>query len=191
MPPRSREQTKQATRDALIAAGIHELGAHGLDVSQEAICARAKRTRGAFYVHFADRDDFIVAVMQHVLGGFIAMLTSSSADVRTSIRLFSEAVRRRAPVVAGGAKLRFHHILDACRRSRAIGDAYRGVVATAIASLVAAIQRDQKAGRVQRELDPQTVAQQMVVTVLGMLAVTELDLPIEIDRIEQALLAML
>jgi AcrR family transcriptional regulator len=191
MPPRSREQTKQATRNALIAAGIHELGAHGLDVSQEAICARAKRTRGAFYVHFADRDAFIVAVMQHVLGGFSAALTSSSADVRTSIRLFAEAVRQRMPVVAGGAKLRFHHILEACRRSRVIGDAYRGVVTAAIASLVAAIERDQKAGRVQRELDPQTVAQQMVVTVLGMLAVTELDLPIEIDRIEQALLGLI
>lgn len=61
----------------------------------------------------------------------------------------------------------------------------------AIASLVAAIERDQSAGRVRRELDPDTVAQQMVVTVLGMLAVTELDLPIEIDRIEQALLGLI
>jgi AcrR family transcriptional regulator len=191
MPPKSREQTKQATRDALIAAGIHELGAHGLDVSQEAICARAKRTRGAFYVHFPDRDAFIVAVMQHVLGGFITTLTSSSADVRTSIRLFAEAVRRRMPVVAGGAKLRFHHILEACRRSRTIGDAYRGVVTAATSSLVTAIERDQSTGRVRPELDARTVAQMMVVTVLGMLAVTELDLPIEIDRIEQALLGLI
>lgn len=191
MPPKPRAQTMLATRNALIAAGIHEFGAHGLDVGIETICARAKRTRGAFYVHFEDRDAFIVAVMQQVLGGFITMLTSSSADVRTSIRVFAEAVRRRAPVVAGGAKLRFHHILEACRRSRAIGDAYRGVVTAAIASLVAAIERDQRAGRVRRELDPNTIAQQMVVTVLGMLAVTELDLPIEIDRIEQGLLGLI
>ena len=191
MPAKPRAQTMQATRNALIAAGIHEFGAHGLDVGLEAICARAKRTRGAFYVHFADRDDFIVAVMQRVLGGFVALLTSSTTDVRTSIRLFSEAVRRRAPVVAGGAGLRFHHILDACRRSRAIGDTYRGVVATAKASLVAAIERDQSAKRLRREVDAPTTAQLMIVTVLGMLAVTELDLPIEIDRIEQALLGLI
>lgn len=191
MPVRTREQAKQATRSALIAAGIHELGAHGLDVSLDAICARAKRTRGAFYIHFTDRDDFIVAVMRHVLGGFVALLTSSSVDVHTSIRSFAEAVRRRAPVVSGGAGLRFHHILEACRRSRAIGDTYRGVVASANASLVAAIERDQRARRVRRELDAQTTAQLMIVTVLGMLAVSELDLPIEIDRIEQALLGLL
>ena len=191
MPATTREEAKRATRQALIAAGIHELGAHGLDVSLDAICARAKRTRGAFYVHFADRDAFIVAVMQHVLGGFVAVLTSPSAEVRASIRLFAQAVRGRASVVAGGAKLRFHHILEACRRSRAIGDAYRGVVTAALASLVTAIERDRKAGRIGGELDPATTAQQMVVTVLGMLAVTELDLPIEIDRIEQALLGLL
>jgi TetR/AcrR family transcriptional regulator, transcriptional repressor for nem operon len=191
MSPKPRALTMQATRNALISAGVHEFGAHGLDVGLEAICARAKRTRGAFYVHFADRDAFIVAVMQQVLGGFITTLTSSSADIRTSIRLFAEAVRQRMPVVAGGAKLRFHHILEACRRSRVIGDAYRGVVAAAMTSLVTAIERDQSAGRVRRELDARTVAQMMVVTVLGMLAVTELDLPIEIDRIEQALLGLI
>jgi AcrR family transcriptional regulator len=186
-----RKATKSATRKALIAAGAYELGAHGLDVSLDTICARARRTRGAFYVHFTDRDDFIVAVMQHVLGDFVALLTSSTEDVRTSIQLFAEAVRRRAPIVAGGTGLRFHHILEACRRSRVIGDAYRGVVAGANASLVAALERDQRTGRVRGELDPRTVAQVMIVTVLGMLSVTELDLPIEIDRIEQALLGMI
>jgi len=189
---RRRSEAKQETREALIAAALAEFAEHGLDApSLDAICARAGYTRGAFYVHFPDRDAFIVAVMQHVLGGFVATLTSSSADVRTSIRLFAEAVRRRMPVVAGGAKLRFHHILEACRRSRTIGDAYRGVVAAAMTSLVIAIERDQTAGRIRRELDARTVAQMMVVTVLGMLAVTELDLPIEIDRIEQALLGLI
>ncbi|HEY0250250.1 MAG TPA: TetR family transcriptional regulator, partial [Kofleriaceae bacterium] len=68
--PKTREQAKAQTRIALIDAGIIELGHHGLDASLDQICARAKLTRGAFYVHFADRDAFIVAVMHHVLGGF-------------------------------------------------------------------------------------------------------------------------
>ncbi len=190
MATTTREAAKQETRKALIAAGIHELGAHGLDVSLDAICARARRTRGAFYVHFADRDALIVAVMQQVLGGFVTVLTSSTLEVRTSIRLFAEAVRQRAPVVAGSAALRFHHILEACRRSKQIGELYRNVVASAVSSVTAAIERDQHAGKIRGDLDAQTVGQLIVVTVLGMLAVNDLDLPIETDRIEQALLAL-
>jgi AcrR family transcriptional regulator len=188
---KSRDETKQATRNALISAAIHELGAHGLDVSLDAICARARRTRGALYVHFADREALIVAVMQQVLGTFVSMLTTSHLELETSIRLFATAVRHKAPVVAGGAGLKFHHILDACGRSRALGDAYREVIASAKTSLAAAIERDQRAKRIRRDRDPQTLAQLMIVTVLGMLAVAELDLPIEIARIEQALLGLL
>lgn len=187
----SRDESKQATRNALISAAIHEVGAHGLDVSLDAICARARRTRGAFYVHFADRDELIVAVMQQVLGNFVSMLTTSSVDLDSSIRLFAAAVRHRAPVVAGGAGLKFHQVLDACQRSRALGNAYREVIASAKTSLVQAIERDQAARKVRRDRDPQTLAQLMIVTVLGMLAVAELALPIEIARIEQALLELL
>ena len=40
---------------------------HGLDgPSLDDICAHAGFTRGAFYVHFEDRDDFLVAVMDRV-----------------------------------------------------------------------------------------------------------------------------
>ncbi|HKA30465.1 MAG TPA: TetR/AcrR family transcriptional regulator, partial [Candidatus Binatia bacterium] len=70
--PGARELAKQETRDALIAAGLEAFAEHGLDVpSLDAICSRAGFTRGAFYVHFKDRDDFVVAVMEHVLGGFL------------------------------------------------------------------------------------------------------------------------
>src|SRR5436305_14505388 len=55
-PPRSRAETKQATREALIEAGIDEFARNGLDVGIEAICERAGLTRGAFHFHFADRD---------------------------------------------------------------------------------------------------------------------------------------
>ncbi len=54
--PVSRDETKQRTRDALIQAGLELFTEQGLDVpSLDAICDRAGFTRGAFYVHFADR----------------------------------------------------------------------------------------------------------------------------------------
>ena len=54
------------TREALIAAGIAAIGSEGLDASLDAICARAGFTRGAFYVHFQDRDDLLETVMERV-----------------------------------------------------------------------------------------------------------------------------
>ena len=61
---RRRALTKRETRAALLDAGLAEFAAHGLDTpSLDAICARAGFTRGAFYVHFKDREDFVVAII--------------------------------------------------------------------------------------------------------------------------------
>jgi len=73
--PKTRAEKKQRTRAALIAAGLAEISEHGLEASLDAICARAGLTRGAFYVHFADREAFLIAFMNEVLGRFVASLT--------------------------------------------------------------------------------------------------------------------
>src|SRR4051812_40727719 len=65
--PRTREETKQRTREALVEAGIALFAEQGLDgPSLDAICERAGFTRGAFYVHFRDRDELLQAVMERV-----------------------------------------------------------------------------------------------------------------------------
>jgi AcrR family transcriptional regulator len=70
--PRSREEAKRETREALLLAGIAEFSERGLaEPSLDAICSRAGYTRRAFYVHFRVRDDFISAVMEQVLGDFL------------------------------------------------------------------------------------------------------------------------
>src|SRR5258706_2110929 len=125
---KTRAETKQATRKTLIRAGIAEFSRHGFDVSLEQICARAKLTRGAFYVHFADRDAFIVAVMQDVLGTFVTALTGLAPavpDLERAIDFFFAAVVARAPIVTGASGLRVYHLLEACPRSQAIGETYR------------------------------------------------------------------
>ena len=61
---KSREVSKQETRQALLEAGLAEIIEHGWETpSLDAICARAGYTRGAFYVHFQDRDEFETAVL--------------------------------------------------------------------------------------------------------------------------------
>jgi AcrR family transcriptional regulator len=174
---KTRAETKQATRKTLIRAGIVEFSRHGFDVSLDQICARAKLTRGAFYVHFADRDAFIVAVMQDVLGTFVTALVGlapATPDLGKAIDVFFAALAARAPIVTGAAGLRFHHLLDACRRSKLIGDSYRGILMTG---------RDQL-----RALDPAR-ADLLIVVVLGLLAATELELPIDLARVRAALAA--
>ena len=81
---RRRALTKRETRAALLDAGLAEFAAHGLDTpSLDAICARAGFTRGAFYVHFRDREDFVVAVMERELATFLDVMIATTKSSRS------------------------------------------------------------------------------------------------------------
>ncbi len=93
---RRRAEAKQETREALIAAALAEFAEHGLDApSLDAICARAGYTRGAFYVHFRDRADLLVAVVEHAMTVFMdAVIATGGAghDLERTIDRFASAV---------------------------------------------------------------------------------------------------
>jgi TetR/AcrR family transcriptional regulator, transcriptional repressor for nem operon len=193
-PRRPRAETKQATHAALIAAGIEEFSEHGLDASLDAICARAKLTRGAFYVHFADRDSFIVAVMNHVLGGFITELTGRDAElgsVERSVRLFFAAAQARDPVVHAGRGLRFSHLMDACRRIPQVGETYRRLITVGRAQLASGLATDQTAARARTDLAPDAIADLMTVMALGIVAALELEIPLDVPRLGDTALAVI
>ena len=93
---RGREAAKQETREALVTAALAEFGERGLDApSLDAICARAGFTRGAFYVHFKDRDALVVAAMERVLGAFLDAVIGrdgESPDLEISVTRFAGAL---------------------------------------------------------------------------------------------------
>ncbi|CAN5720489.1 hypothetical protein BH11MYX2_BH11MYX2_27710 [soil metagenome] len=191
---KTREETKAANRGRLMDAAVHEFARHGFDVSLDQISARANVTRGAFYVHFDDREALIVAVMNHVLGAFVTALTGpvvEQLELAMSIRLFIAAVKAKSPLVTGGAGLRFQHVLEACRRSKAIAATYRNLIAVARSAIIAAVRRGQAKNTIAAGRDPEGLADLLVATVLGMLAVNELELPVDLDRLELAMLALL
>jgi len=191
MPPRrSRAETKLATRAALIDAGIEEFSEHGLDASLDAICARAKLTRGAFYVHFADRDAFIVAVMNHVLGGFIQQLTGGGGldSVERGVRLFIAAAQARHPGVHAGRGLRFSHLMDACRRIPQVGETYRRLVTTGRAQLAAGLATEDRA---RTDVEPAAMADLLTVMVFGIVAALELEIPLDLPRLGDTALAVI
>jgi AcrR family transcriptional regulator len=63
----SRDAEAQATRDALVQAGLDLFAKRGYaDVGTEEIVARAKVTRGALYHHFRNKQDLFRAVHERV-----------------------------------------------------------------------------------------------------------------------------
>src|SRR5215831_15707366 len=152
---RSRAESKEATRQALLRAGLEELVEHGLDVpSLDSICARAGYTRGAFYVHFKDRDDFLIAVMSSVVEGFMdAIIATGDAalDLQKTIDTFVGAVTSDAFPMHGGVP--FHQMLAACARSNRVRERYVEVLREAVERVANAAAEGQGAGTVRTDVN--------------------------------------
>jgi AcrR family transcriptional regulator len=194
--PLDRDAQKQETRQALLVAGLAELSEHGLEApSLDQICARAGFTRGAFYVHFKDRDDFLVAVMDHVLGQFLDVLTSvSSLDhggVAQAVRFFCMAADSRNAAVHGGKAIRFHHLMEACQRSKVVGQRYRAMVKKAQHLLADGLSRDVAKKALRKDVTPAQVTTLMTAMALGVTAMIELDLPVNAVEVGETTLALL
>jgi AcrR family transcriptional regulator len=186
----ARGAAKLATRHALIDAALTELIEHGPASSLDAICERAGFTRGAFYVHFADREALLVAVMDRALGELLRSIIADSGATKDrgivgGIRQFTKAAAARSPAVHPDRGLRLHHVLEACRTSRAIGDRYRAIL-TAAADWAAA----QRRGRLA-SLDLKSAGDIVLASGLGLLVMLELGMPIDPERFGEALISTL
>jgi TetR/AcrR family transcriptional regulator, transcriptional repressor for nem operon len=202
--PRSRDLAKQQTREALLDAGLAQFAAQGLDTpSLDVICADAGFTRGAFYVHFRDREDFVVAVMERVLGAFMDAVIATGdqahdlertvtrfADTLEAVTAASSRARRKRPTpLAGGMQL--HRLLEACARSPAIRARLVGLVQQALGRLAQATGAGQVAHTVRRDVDPRQVATLLVMLGIGLLAATEIEMPLDSRAGAAAVLALL
>jgi TetR/AcrR family transcriptional repressor of nem operon len=189
-----REEAKQETRDALIAAAAHEFAEHGLDApSLDAICARAGFTRGAFYVHFRDRDDLLLAVMDRFLGAFLDATIASgddAADLAQTIMRYVGAVASGSPIAAGFGKWRFHHTLEACTRSPKVRERYAGIQQDAIVRVARAARAGQKAGTVRGDVDAAQIATVLVVLTMGVAAMLDARIPFDLTAAGGAVLEL-
>lgn len=166
---KSRDDSKRETREALIAAGISAFAEEGLDApSLDSICARAGYTRGAFYVHFKDRDDFLMAVMTNLLEGFLdAIIATGDAafDLQKTIDTFVMAVESKAFPIQGG--LHFHQFMAACARSPRVRERFVDVLRQAVQRVAIAAKEGQGAGTVRQDISPEAVGLILVGIVLG------------------------
>jgi len=201
----TREASKQETREALVAAALGEFGERGLDApSLDAICARAGYTRGAFYVHFRDRDDLVVAAMERVLGAFLDAVIGRAdvvPDLEQAVTRFAGVLRtvdapagalRRQPEPAGLplASVPLHRLLEACVRSPAIRERFVSLLREAIERLAKTTLASQAAGRVRPELDADALATVLLSLALGVLAALEAGLPIDLEAARRAVISL-
>lgn len=179
-PLSNRPAGKRETREALIQAGIAELAAKGLqEPSLDAICARAGYTRGAFYVHFEDREDFVAGVMERVMGGFLdAILETGHGELGL------------APPGAGRA-IQLHRLIEACARSPRIRERWVALVREAIERVAKAVGQGQVAESVRGDVEAEQIGTLLVSLALGAVAALESGVPFDPARAHDAVLALL
>lgn len=199
-----RERTKAETRAALIEAAMAEFATHGLvSPSLDAICARAGFTRGAFYVHFRDREDLVAAVMERALGAFLDAIIATGEqahDLERTVRRFEEAVsgiallraaRRPRGKRAAPPGVPFHRILEACERSPEIRDRFVALLGEAAERVAKTAAAGQSAASVRDDVPAQALGVLLVTLALGFVASVEIGAPFDPGAARIAVLALL
>lgn len=191
-----RKRVPERTRARLVEAAGELFREQGLEASLDAICERAGYTRGAFYVHFRDRDDFLVAAMDHVGRRFLDAVLPPSAEphhdrdesATASDDLTGATLRFVASVADGTYPLgpaggvRPHQLLAACARSARIRRRYVELVGEAIARVERLVVRGQREAIVRTDLPAGDVAVMLLAATIGAHTLLELRAPLDLAR---------
>jgi TetR/AcrR family transcriptional repressor of nem operon len=195
-PPQSsqgvRSETKQQTRAALVEAAARVFHARGLDASLDEICAAAGYTRGAFYVHFKDREDLIAAVVAETNQQRVEALIArgeEALDLERTIRGFAEAVRTGAFPGVGAVQL--HQFLAAVERSPRVKAEQQRTLTLAKSKLVLAIREGQAAGTVRADVKAEPLAEALLALVGGIEMMLAFGTPQDVTGVARTLLRML
>lgn len=183
---RARDSAKQETREALLQAATDCFRRDGLDASLDAICAAAGYTRGAFYVHFRDRDDLLSAVIERILVALIDQLFGPAGNEDE----FPALVQRFLATVASGhypisrdGALRPWQLLDACARSETVRAQYLRLIDSGERRLATAIARAQSRGELRPDVDAGQVAKMLMGMTLGMQTMLDLQVPLDLPAL--------
>ncbi|MEZ4321011.1 MAG: TetR/AcrR family transcriptional regulator [Myxococcota bacterium] len=198
----TRAEIKERTREALLYAALLEFAEHGLDgPSLDQICARAGKTRGAFYVHFADRDALIIAVVERILAEYLEALVRASAEadgLHAAITVFADLLIRAtsgdAPDLGRFAVLgtvHFRFVLEAGARLPAASEVFGRVVTAGVQMLAESATTGQRAGRVRTDLDPSETGHVLIAVLLGVLVFQQGGIEARVESVRDTLLRLL
>ena len=191
----TREQIKKETREALIAAGAAEFAENGIDApSLDAICARAGFSRGAFYVHFADRDELLAAVVERVLTNFrqvVAGADRADNDFQQTMGRYVAAVIAGNPAISGVGKWHFHNTLMACTRSKKIRQSYIALQQQSMNTTADAVRRGQKKGELRGDVNADAIGEILVILSLGIGVMKDVGMPFDLLAGSRALATLM
>lgn len=191
---RPRDAAKQETREALLQAATALFHSEGLDASLDAVCARAGYTRGAFYVHFRDRDELISAVIERIISPLIDTLLGrgdEDEDFLVLVNRFLETVAGGRYPISRDHGLRPHQLLDACARSDTVRRQYQHLIEAGMERLADALRRAQARGQLRADVDAGQVARMLMGLVLGMQTLMDLVMPLDLPGMAATLLQLL
>jgi AcrR family transcriptional regulator len=191
---RTRAESKQFTRQALLQAGLLELIEHGLDTpSLDAICARAGFTRGAFYVHFKDRDDFLVAVTDWVLSGIVDGLigVNGENDLEAAIGRYTAFIAKRDWPVVGDFRIATHRVFESIARSEQLKQRFAEISRDTVSRIGELVARAQEAGQVRRDLEPRQTAALLLALGIGAMSLADTGAQLSDSALRRGILGLL
>lgn len=184
---RSRQATKRETREALIRAGVALFLEDGADLpSLDAICARAGFTRGAFYVHFRDRDDFLAAVVDSVLMDFVntmVVATGTGKDLGDTISRFLEGSPHGQIPLLGHHRLMLHLLTRGTERTQEMRARFKALLEHALSGLTDAAATGQRAGTVGSKVEAELIATWLLAAALGLHVLLDFGVSVDMSRI--------
>jgi len=191
---RSRAESKEFTRQALMKAGLLELIEHGLDTpSLDAICARAGFTRGAFYVHFKDRDDFLVAVTDWALTGIVDGLIGAEgeSDLGSAVQRFAALLVKRDWPIVGTVPITTYRVFESISRSDKLKQSFTEIFDDATSRIGVLVLSGQEAGRVRRDLAPRQVAALLLAAGIGAKSLEDTGVQVDSSALLNGILGLL
>jgi TetR/AcrR family transcriptional repressor of nem operon len=189
-----REESKRRTRHALMVAGLDAVIESGLDVSLAEICERAGYSRGAFYVHFRDRQEFLAAIADWM---FNAMLDSFIADenapddLAVSAQRFTHALSTGQWPLIPRIRVAAVRLMEAINRWPEIRQSFDDFTARTMEKIENAARTGQQMGYVRSDLDPHAVAAMFIVTGTGWTLLHDAGLAIDYQEQAETLLRLI
>lgn len=192
----SRKAIKQETRQALLDAAATVLAREGLDASLDDICAEAGRTRGAFYVHFDNREDLLAQVVERTGAGLLNHLLGPEeqepvADLSALAARFIQALQQGELPSSAQNGIRFHQFLGACARSPRIRRQYQNNMARARARISKILKQLQQQNSLRTDVDPDALAAVVMTLVVGAQVFDDMAVEIPIEAGAKVLLRTL
>lgn len=196
---RIRQQTKEATRRALLEAGLAEvIELGGLEEpSVDAICSRAGYTRGAFYSHFEDREHFDAELFEWVLEDILRVLYATTLDGAVSTedvvdRFTKSAAERQWPDIPGGdIHAAYLSVMRQVTDRPLVRERHAQLMDVVIERLAETMREDQRAGRIREDVDPRQAGAVLTLVAIAVITWDDVGVPVNVRGLGKTLVSLL